>query len=208
MPDFRSDQTPVRQQGDRPTCVAFAVSAAHEWRAADSAIRSAEDALWAAHQVNEIPGLEATTVAWALQGMKDHGHAIEAAWPYGQPRWSTGRPEAATNADNRRRLTAWSEITPLTFETVERELRIERPVVLTLRVVLSAWHYGGGVVDAGPGETTPGNHAVLAVGTVDAGRQVIVKNSWGADWGDQGYGYVTERYLNSYALRAHLLEEE
>jgi hypothetical protein len=50
MIDLEAEQTAVRQQGDRPTCVAFAVSGAHEWMGDDDAQLSPEDAMWAAHQ--------------------------------------------------------------------------------------------------------------------------------------------------------------
>jgi C1A family cysteine protease len=37
-----------------------------------------------------------------------------------------------------------------------------------------------------------GGHAMLAVGYVDRGKSgaVIVRNSWGNEWGDQGYCYM------------------
>jgi hypothetical protein len=204
--DHRPAQTPVRDQGDRPTCVAFAVSAAHEWHAADGVARSGEDAMWAAHQVNEIPGREETTVSWALEGLDRHQHGSEAAWPYGTPRWTSGRPAAALDSANRRALPDWHDLGSASFDTVADQLELGRPVVLTLRVVAAAWYHDDDLVDAEPNLKTPGNHAVLAVGTLDAPDRLIIKNSWGVDWGDAGYGYVTRRYHDRYALRAHILE--
>jgi C1A family cysteine protease len=40
-----------------------------------------------------------------------------------------------------------------------------------------------------------GGHAMLVVGYVDDSRHFIVRNSYGPDWGDRGYGYVPYRYL-------------
>jgi C1A family cysteine protease len=45
------------------------------------------------------------------------------------------------------------------------------------------------------GESVVGGHAVLAVGYSDAKRHVIVRNSWGPTWGDQGYFYMPYQYL-------------
>jgi C1A family cysteine protease len=44
-------------------------------------------------------------------------------------------------------------------------------------------------------ERVLGGHALLAVGYTDKGSSgtVIVRNSWGADWGDEGYCYMPYR---------------
>lgn len=204
--DHRATQTPVRDQGDRPTCVAFAVSAAHEWRIGDQVVRSAEDAMWAAHQVAEVPGREETTVSWALEGLRRHAHATEQAWPYSAPRWPDGRPAPALELANRRPLPSWRDLGTAPYADVTGQLAVGHPVVLTLAVVPAAWYHGGDTIDAEPGVKTPGNHAVLAVGSLGDPERLIVKNSWGPGWGDGGYGLVTRRYYDHYALRAHILE--
>lgn len=206
MPDFRSDQTPVRNQGDRPTCVAFAASAAHEWAAADGVVRSAEDAMWAAHQIGSVPGREEVTVSWALDGLRQHGHARELAWPYRHPHWSAGRPPAALQDGNRRSAPGWQPLIPTDFDALAAALADARPVVLTVRVVRSAWRAPDGLIDATAGRKTPGNHAVLVAGALTGPKRLIIKNSWGPAWGDHGYGYLTPRYLRHYGLRAHALQ--
>lgn len=45
------------------------------------------------------------------------------------------------------------------------------------------------------GERAVGGHAVVAVGYDDTKRTFIVRNSWGADWGDKGYFYMPYEYL-------------
>ncbi len=41
-----------------------------------------------------------------------------------------------------------------------------------------------------PGEQLLGGHAVLAVGYNDKKQLIILRNSWGAEWGDKGYFYI------------------
>ncbi len=41
-----------------------------------------------------------------------------------------------------------------------------------------------------------GGHAVLAVGYDDEKQQMIVRNSWGMEWGDEGYCYLPYDYYN------------
>jgi C1A family cysteine protease len=47
------------------------------------------------------------------------------------------------------------------------------------------------------GEQNLGGHAVLAVGYKKIGRTkyIIVRNSWGEDWGDKGYFYLPETFF-------------
>jgi C1A family cysteine protease len=49
----------------------------------------------------------------------------------------------------------------------------------------------------GPEEQTQGGHAVLAVGYDDATGRFTVRNSWGADWGLNGYFTMPYAYLTS-----------
>ena len=54
-----------------------------------------------------------------------------------------------------------------------------------------------------PKERILGGHAVLAVGYDDAKERLLVRNSWGADWGLKGYfwmpyGYITEGLADDF----------
>lgn len=48
-----------------------------------------------------------------------------------------------------------------------------------------------------PAEKQLGGHAVLAVGYDDATRRVLVRNSWGTDWGTKGYFTIPYEYLDN-----------
>lgn len=47
-----------------------------------------------------------------------------------------------------------------------------------------------------------GGHALCAVGYDDLQKVFIVRNSWGLDWGDRGYCYISYDYLKSPYLAA------
>lgn len=44
-------------------------------------------------------------------------------------------------------------------------------------------------------ESVDGGHAVLAVGYDDVNKWIIVKNSWGTEWGDKGYFYLPYEFV-------------
>jgi len=52
----------------------------------------------------------------------------------------------------------------------------------------------------GKNEHLIGGHAVLAVGYDDAKKHIIIRNSWGADWGDKGYCYMPYEYITDSNL--------
>jgi C1A family cysteine protease len=52
----------------------------------------------------------------------------------------------------------------------------------------------------GSKEKTVGGHAVMAVGYDDATREFLVRNSWGTDWGLEGYFKIPYAYLLSPKL--------
>ena len=49
-----------------------------------------------------------------------------------------------------------------------------------------------------PSEKMIGGHAMLIVGSTDT--HFIVRNSWGAEWGDNGYCYIPLDYLTDENL--------
>jgi hypothetical protein len=85
-------------------------------------------------------------------------------------------------------------------EEIKRALIIYGPIVTTLVFDDCLNLYGGGVfneeqnwnIDAAGGRKTikPGNHILLIVGWDDAKGAWLVKNSYGTEWGENGYGWI------------------
>jgi Papain family cysteine protease len=206
---FRNAQTPVRNQGpDRPTCAAFAVTAAHEWMRNDGLDLSEESCLWSAHKLGG-PGDGSTSISLGLGGISKDGQATEQHWPYGNPAWPASPPASAADPANRVMPGAFRSLGLPPLADVGEIIRQGEAVILSLRFVPSAWYYVGtdALVDAPPGEIAIKGHAVLAVG-VEArpnGDVVEFKNSWGDSWGDHGYGYLANTYWTRYGKTAYAL---
>ena len=46
-----------------------------------------------------------------------------------------------------------------------------------------------------------GGHAVLAIGYDDVNRKLLIRNSWGEDWGDKGYAWLPYSYIEQGLAR-------
>ena len=53
-----------------------------------------------------------------------------------------------------------------------------------------------GNLDVFQPNTVRGGHAICIVGYT-ASKRFIVRNSWGTGWGDKGFGYASEAYINA-----------
>ena len=51
-----------------------------------------------------------------------------------------------------------------------------------------------------PNEPNLGGHAVMGVGYDDDTQCVIVRNSWGTQWGDEGYFHMPYAYISNPSL--------
>src|SRR5579871_6198034 len=86
--DLRQLQAPIKDQGRRGTCVAFAATAAHEALRSGGADDLCEEFLyWAARQRDGLPrATEGTTLAAAAGALADLGQPPEGHWPYDESR--------------------------------------------------------------------------------------------------------------------------
>lgn len=202
--DLRLRFGPVRDQGMRPTCMAFAASDANAH--ASNAVEpfSVEFAFFHAvrrrRPFDPSFGVSFSQIADALQV---DGQPTEQKWPYllALPAnildWSP--PPGCTPLFRRD-----YEIEPGSLDRVFQLLRSSQPVVLTMHISDSFYRPGSdGAVRAANGEPAVASHAVVAVGQ---GREnntqmILVRNSWGEMWGLNGHAWLSEGYLQGRLLK-------
>ena len=206
--DLRHLLRPVRDQGQRGTCLAFAVTAAHEAArevGAPCEPLCVEMLHWASRQ---LKSLQFGTAAAALS---QTGQPPEAAWPYDEFRDDTlasyAPPSAARNPGDRLKATLVRTTTDVL--TVKGHLHAQQPVLLELRLCYGFhWSTNGTIPLPAPQELLPSRHAVLAVGYDDSqgAGAFLIRNSWGAKWGDGGYGRLPYGYLALPGASAWLVD--
>ncbi len=210
--DLRSRFGPARNQGPRPTCMAFAASDTHAGLRTGWVPLSCEYAFYQAQRRAGRPPSTGALLSSMLEALREDGQPEEGGWPYlatppaDAVSW---RPPAEVGALFGRN----GEKVVHGLDRVIGELDQGRPVILLLTLSRAFYaRHPQGVVDPAAGETPEPQrrHAVIAVGhgTVDGQRSILVRNSWGPTWGDAGYGWLTQRFLTPRIFAAALLLEE
>lgn len=199
--DLRGSFGPIRSQGPRPTCLAFAASAAHE-HARQHAEPLSPEALFRACEQRDPPAAKlGTTLSVAMTAIQEDGQCNEVAWPYG----ATDPSDAdATYYRARNQAREQSEL----VDFIRKTLAAGRSLLVALQLT-DAWHsVGNDGVIVGPSTNDQhlGAHAVVVVGHDPRRQRILIRNSWGRRWGNDGYAWLTESYLRKYGFEAATLE--
>lgn len=212
--DLRPGLPPVRDQGLlRGTCLAFATTTVHEARrrtVPDNEDLSTEALFWAAKEVegNRDDGATFPAITSALASP---GQPPESTWPYDPARDITDcgyRPPAeardvtvlrrariepvATSADAFRAQLADDNVVVAGFELWEQFELLENADVLATPA---------------PADLNGSLHAVVVVACSDRRRRMLIRNSWGTDWGDRGYAWVAYDFVDRFVLAAAAIVE-
>ena len=210
--DLRTLFGEARDQGERPTCLAFAASDTHAALRAGWKPLSCEYAFYHAQRRGGRGPTIGARLPDVLDALRDDGQPREENWPYlnvppaDPQKW---RPPAEVG-DVYRRLGA---ARPHSFDEIIRSLAGGAPILVLMYLSMS-FYIGGvdGVIVPAGGEDPDYalRHAVIAVGHGEIGgeRAILVRNSWGTAWGDQGYAWLRESYLAPLLMRLASLAEE
>jgi len=199
--DLRSKLGEARDQRQRPTCLAFAASAAHEASRATTEYLSIEYLFYIGSQRSHGDPNRGLSEAAIRAALHENGQPAETSWPYEQesPDVATWKPPAALDPCYRAAL----DFTPRTATELSAVVVGGKPVIVVLAVTLAMYTPdSGGVVRSHAGDTvTARKHAMLAVGSGSGndGHYILVRNSWGREWGADGHGWLHHDYLNAHA---------
>ena len=210
--DLRPLFGPARDQGARPTCLAFAASDTHAGLRDGWAPLSCEFAFYAAQKRAGRPPTSGALLSTMLDALRLDGQPDEKGWPY----------LAAVPADHRL-WTPPATVGPLYGRNGQRDgtdlssilAALDRDTPVLMLTMLSRSFFqprGDGVVDPANDELPEPaqRHAVVAVGhgTVAGTPAILIRNSWGPGWGLEGHAWLTERFLAPRLFATANLTEE
>ena len=210
--DLRSIFGAVRNQGSRPTCLAFAASDAHAGLRPGWVPLACEYAFYhAQRKARRLPNQGALLSA-TLDALREDGQPEEAAWPYLRKlpiditTWAPPSTIDKTFARDGVTISA-------TIDAAIRELDGGCCVILLLQLSAAFFRPAiNGVVHPALGEVPESErrHAVIAVGhgAIDGQRPILIRNSWGDRWAAGGYAWLTEAFLGPRLYAAAKLTEE
>jgi len=205
--DLRSGCTPVENQGKIGSCTACALVGDLEYvkkQKQKAAVNFSKLFLYynervVRHTQDRDSG---ASLRDGIKTLVKIGDCLETLWPYVPSKLAVQPPESCyQNAlgyqiTNYYRLHALSEM--------KHTLSTGFPFVFGFAVYesfeSSAVAHTGVVSMPAAEERLIGGHAVAAVGYIDAKKYLIVRNSWGAQWGDHGYFYMPYAYLTNASL--------
>jgi hypothetical protein len=198
--DVSSRLGAVRDQGRRPTCVAFVTSDLHAAvRSSLFAPLSVEYLYYSACRLSTpFDPHSGVTLDQILTAVETSGQPEELHWPYLNqiPSDLTKYCPPAISAPIYRRI--GQVLSGAAVDEIAKELEANRPSMLVFRsslILMLAkpdtpvrWYSSDQSLNA---------HAVLAIalGNNESERFVRIRNSWGTRWADAGHACLSEEYV-------------
>lgn len=201
--DLRPWCPPVYDQGDMASCTANAIGVCVQYVGIKTGSNSfMPSRLFIYYNERKILGTTGRdSGAYIRDGMKSvatQGVCPESMWPYVRSKLKVCPPPSAYAEALKCRSGTYARVGQ-TAGQLEAALAAGFPVVFGTRVFLSfessAVARTGMVPMPRRNEKCIGGHAMTIVGYNSADKLFIVRNSWGADWGDNGYCYMPYAYI-------------
>jgi hypothetical protein len=203
--DLRKYCTPIADQGQTGRCSAFAWT--HATEMSRNILNAPPVRLSPNYTMLEIQRYQgdARDYQYAYEGgdgtaagpepgelLAEHGTCRQELWPDDRPTPTVREEQLKADAERYRlEATPW----PIAVDDVRKVLSAGCPVHVSMNTGRAFSGVGrDGVFNAAEAASgRHGRHAMLMVGYV--GNFFTLKNSWGTDWGDQGYCYIPKNVL-------------
>lgn len=201
---YAQQMTPIKNQGRLGSCVAFATTAMKEYYDAkelDTTIDLSEQNLYG--ECKKIDGYsgEGTYPRTAMSVLLKIGEPEERFQPYEGVYPPRNQPLSGY-LDNAAlyKIQTYASVTG-GLQGIKEALALNGPVGISVWVYSNFYTAPNGVIPM-PNNQKEGGHMMCAVGYDDDKKHLIVKNSWGVNWGDKGYCYIPYSVWEAIGLEA------
>lgn len=200
--DLRDSFPEIKSQGSQGACTAFSLVSVIEYfmtkNLRDNANLSEAFVYYNARVIrNETEIDSGATFVEIIQSIRDKGVCLEELCPYNQNVCNERPSEEAYDDAVKRKITEAKNVC-INVNDVKSALAQGYPVIISARAFDSYLSNRNGVLRIPTDkelENTENNHAMVICGYIDKEGFFVVRNSWGKNFGDNGYCYMPYEYF-------------
>ncbi|MBL8019135.1 MAG: hypothetical protein JNM27_05685 [Leptospirales bacterium] len=205
--DLRPKFTDIEAQGNTNSCTANAVAGAYEYVLKNHLGDDAYDVsrLFVYYNARELDENyrpiedSGSMIGLAVKGLAEYGVCSEETWPFEESEVNSEPPEEAYEEAKKFLIEEYA-VVPTDLFSWKHCLAEGYPIVFGLELYNSFDHHRKPGLVPEPTSTEVSReehagHAMVCVGYSDKDQVFIVRNSWGTNWGDNGYCYIPYKYV-------------
>ncbi|MHB1953780.1 MAG: C1 family peptidase [Sulfobacillus sp.] len=208
--DLRAKCPPVYDQGELGSCTANAIGAAYQFDEIKQGNLNGDaqpSRLFIYYNERVLEGTvyedSGAEIRDSVRSIAQFGVCPEKDWPYLVEQFTVRPPESCYQSAKEHRAVLYKRV-PQVLANIKSVLASGLPVAFGFNVFSSFESQEVAKTGIMPmpqlNEQCLGGHAVLAVGYDDSKQAIIVRNSWGATWGDGGYFYMPYQFILNPSL--------
>ena len=206
--DLRSNFTAIRNQGPVGSCLSHALASIYEYFLRCNGLVAPDlSELFLYYNARDIDGKAdedtGSTLQASMKSLAEQGICDEREWPYNPSNFNV-KPSEAAYQDALTRKVKTSLNVELNADAVKSALEDGLPVAISLNLYESFTTGAHGFIPMPSADEKQseehGRHAMVICGFSDEQKVFVVRNSWGLDFGDNGYCYIPYAYIANPAL--------
>jgi len=204
-PDLRETGflPPVYQQQDTNACISMSIGAAIEYMNKKEGKPEFKPSklfiYWNARALSNCTGVdEGAELRDGFKSLSRWGSAPDADFPFLKENVLKEPPEKAYLDAQKEIITQYSRLSS-TMGDISATLMQGKPIIFGFEMFENLFDdetFKTGQIKMPEGKHR-GGHCALIVGMSHTSSYVIIRNSWGEEWGDKGYAYMPKDYIEN-----------